>query len=164
MQWVDNVRSLYQFNADLCLQQLDSEVPLRGRRLSGLHSVAQGVRVGSYRSCQWLANEVTRWTGSVQCRKGVIRTGRSPSFILCLGDVIWCLHILFLLFSIETRSWDKKTRITFQLGGVSVAVICVKLWGGGSVGTETLAREEALRTSVFSPGNKRRNRKCYVCF
>lgn len=130
MQWVDNVRSLYQFNEDLCLQQLDSEVPLRGWRLSGLHSVAQGVRVGSYRSCQWLANEVTRWTGSVQCRKGVVRTGWSPSFILCLGDVIWCLHILFLLFSIETRSWDKKTRITFQLGGVSVAVIRVKPCGG----------------------------------
>lgn len=53
MQWVDkdcvyNVRSLYQFDEDLCLQQLDSEVHLMGQRLSGLYGVTWSGRMGSY--------------------------------------------------------------------------------------------------------------------
>lgn len=48
----------------------------------------------------------------------------SPSFILSLENVISYLHnILLLLLVIEARSWEKKTKITFQLEGVSVAVM-----------------------------------------
>lgn len=42
-----NVRSFYQFDEDLCLQQLDSEVCLTGQRLSGLYGVTWSERVGS---------------------------------------------------------------------------------------------------------------------
>lgn len=43
-----NVRSFYQFNEDLHLQQLDSEVCLTGQRLGCmvLHGVGAGVAAG----------------------------------------------------------------------------------------------------------------------
>lgn len=57
--------TLGQFNEDLCLQQLDSEVHLMHQRLSGLYGLTWSGRVGSCWNCQWLANEVTRWIWSV---------------------------------------------------------------------------------------------------